>query len=429
MTHPTTRQPTTPPVEVKAGARDGVAGTLGATTRPETAAVFLSPRVVDQAAFEDYAQRLRSLMDETGSTADDVRASLDEIRALRTETTESLTRQRAVIDAGSKLVRAVEARTSALEKARANAESIIERLDAAATRAEQAGADLDARIDTLIEQRLAKVEEQVDARVRALTADIERKLERRVAEMTTTLAQIDEKRAGLEELVRDATDNTLSALTDAHERAARLAGWDPEDIVDGAGVGQPARDSLADLMLRAEAMQRDAKGAIERLSSLRDESRELVEGASGALDTTREELLRLDTERESLEDRVARARDETARLASANQPLIEMQQRSEQTASQLASLLVQTRSLREEGSASEERLRAAVDEADRAMRALEPWRDVCFASEDEASRAGLPPVLRAITDRFREGLARDISEMASAFQRIAERGASDVNPR
>lgn len=401
-----------------------VAGSVGITTSPEAAAVFLSPRVVDQQAFEDFASKLKGVISESSSVSRDAKAALDELRGLSTKSAEAIGRQRTLIEAAAKLIKAVDAKTKSLGSAQEGAAALIDRLEAVADRANKASQSIDDRLEEALEQRMSAFEARFEQRIKAMSKEMDEQLDERAANIQTTLAMVDQKQASLEAVVRDATENTLAVLQDAHQRGAQLAGWDPADIVDGEGVGQPARDSLADLMQRAQGMQRGTLESIDALSKLRDESATLLTDMTGSLDTTREELCRLDVEREALEHRLRSATSDTKRLSQEHAPLLDLSERAEKTASQLASLLVHARTLREQETQSEEALREAVIRAQSALTALEPWRDVCFASAEQAENAGLPPVLEAITQRFQAGFARDINAMASALQRVADDGLS-----
>ncbi|GAB4552395.1 MAG: hypothetical protein Tsb0013_14690 [Phycisphaerales bacterium] len=388
----------------------------------QASSVMLSPRVVDEQAFEDFAGRLRSLLDDASSASHHAEAILHELRTLGS--TASVTRQKALIEAGAKLVKAVEASTAKLDRARADADTMLARVDDASSRAQAAADTIDDRLEAALEQRVADFERRLDERVGSITAEVEAKLRSHAEGVTAQFARITETREDLERVITDATENTLVALHRAHERAARLAGWDPEDIADGQGVGQPERDSLADLILRAEAMHTRAAQAIESMTALQQDATELVHTMGSGLDATRQDLLTLDTEREALEHRLQSAAFEADRLSERVRPMTELESRARETSDRLAQLLVQTRALREDESESEQRLRDAVDDALRALDALEPWRDVCFASAEQAERATLPPVLKAITNRFQEGLARDIHAMAQAFSAVAKRDLS-----
>ncbi len=412
-----TRLPLRGPVEVHPVR--GVAGAIAPKPASPGAGVFLSPRVIDEQAFEDYAGRLRSLLDESSTAASDARSILDELRSLSSN--DAVKRQKTLVEAGAKLVKVVDAKTAQLDGTRSETESLIQRLEAAASKATSASSDIDERLDAALTQRTAAFEKRIDERVRTLSAEFESKIEARVSAITAQLTRVNETREALETIVRDATENTLVALDDAHSRAANLAGWDPVDIVDGAGVGQPTRDSLADLMQRAEAKQREALGAIDALACLKDDAAALVGTLTTSLDTTRTGLCELDVERESLEHRVEAATLEARRVGEGAKALMELNDRAGITAKELASLLAESRSLREQDAESEARLRDAVRSAHAAIAELKPWHEVCFTSPEDAQRVSLPPVLQAIANRFQDGLARDIGDMASALRTVADR--------
>ena len=381
--------------------------------------VMLSPRVVDENAFDDFAGRLRSLLDEAGAAAGQAQSTLTELRQLGSAT--SIARQKALIEAGAKLVKAVEASTARLTNASSEADAVLAKIDAASARADEAIERMEARLQSQIDAQLASFDERVEERVAQVAARMESELQARVEGAANQLQRAAEIREDLDRVVSDATDNTLVALHRASEKAARLAGWDPDDIVEGQGVGQPERDSLADLLLRAEAMQSSAKSAIEVMSTMHEDAERLVDSMRTGHDQTRDALLDLDREREHLESRLAEASIEAKRLVEDTSPILDLEERARETAGRLAQLLVETRTIQghEEGAAK--RRDHAIGLAQDALASLEPWRDVCFASEEQAQHASLPPVLRVITERFQDNLARDIHAMAQAFSAIAKR--------
>ncbi len=178
-------------------------------TKPSEAndEIFLSPRIVDHTAFEDYAQRLRRLIEESEDAAQGLRgavlesASLDEKISNRTS---ELARQ---LGAAVKVLRAFEAMRRVAPSPQPNAESNVaevslpdaERLVARASRqisvsVESALAELDRRASAVvasIEERQVRLEARLDA------------LARKEQAMTEMLATIEKSTASVQEQGRD----------------------------------------------------------------------------------------------------------------------------------------------------------------------------------------------------------------------------------
>ncbi|MEM1423316.1 MAG: hypothetical protein AAGH64_04860, partial [Planctomycetota bacterium] len=152
--------------------------------------VMLSPRVVDEKAFDDFAGRLRSLLDEASTATQRAEGALTELRSLGSAN--AITRQKTLIEAGAKLVKAVEATTARLQAASADADATLSRIDAAAEKADGAVASMEARLRSKLDEQLASFERRVDERVTQITSQIETSLEARVADVGRQLERITE---------------------------------------------------------------------------------------------------------------------------------------------------------------------------------------------------------------------------------------------
>ncbi len=329
--------------------------TVTATADP-TAEVFLSPRVVDAAAFHEFAAALRTLV---GRAADQHR-TLDS----------TLTRSEAVLKQlsmtpGGGDSKAIAPRGSALETRLAELEARVTRaLDRpAASPAETdrfdsaemeamiersvlrvlatlGGTPGEARIEAAIRQRLseaestlARVVERSIGRLGSVAADAEAYASEACRNARATLdttksqfdafgarlagsveacqsrleplhAQVERQTADLEGRLRRVSDEItrtafpgLKSLTVLCERASAVLGCEP-----GSGAS-PTPGSLSDLVPRSEALRETADFAARQLEAVREQAEharrllsETLTGTAAALDelTTRQETLRDD---------------------------------------------------------------------------------------------------------------------------------------
>lgn len=419
------------PVEVDAHS-PAIAGSLrpGAGGGSDDSGVFLSPRVIDEQAFKQYAAELRSMLGDSQEAASEAKRAIEELNRSRQEAAGSAEKHKAVIEVGTKLLKAISSRTVEVERSEEKVAELVKRLDAAAARAESSATAIEAQIEDAVSGRLAEIDRLIDTRVQEMTADIERRLTERIAQLTTTLATIDVKRTELEGVIRDATDNTLVALKVAHTNAAELAGWDPADIDGGQGMGQPARDSLADLVLRAGRAQEESREAMLRLESLRTEAREAADQFALAMDHAAAEVDRLNTQQLNTASATRQALAETQRLhdqlseqAGRAQalagPILNAESRANTAIQQMQTIAESAQDQIMTSERAAEDLKLKVERAERSLQGLAPWADVCFASEAEAEGIELPPVLKAIVKQFRSGLSRDVTRIAEAMEQVA----------
>lgn len=349
------------------------------------AEVFLSPRVIDQTAFEAYASRLRGMIDELRAEASAARAAAEANAASAAALRELDRKTKSQAELAAKLLRAVNQRA--------------EQLDAATAKA----AD-HARVAQLFEAEAERIVAECAGRFRA-------RLD----------AAIDEKSADLQRRAGASSASLLARLTElesACARAERVLG----DASSGAGLTGAAA--------RVERALEHASGAESRLDAARERAERAVNGLAAALDSS-----------------VALAEQTAARQSALDQSLREAIRACAATEHGLMERLNEARAMHQGAEAFVERLRGATAEARRAIdraeglagRAaaaassmhaaaremddaaarLEPWRRVLI---DEAECDDLPAPLARLIDQVRHELGQDLAKMASAMSLIA-RGA------
>lgn len=247
--------------------------------------VFVSPRVVDRVAFEDYAQALRKLLAAATSEGEHLRrTAVDASRTLR-----AIGEVLPAVD--TKLAKAGEM-LSTLTQRLESAEAIAKRAEAAADRAvtaEQRIKDMDDRArqrifeagNAAMDEAVGRIEElaqkrakELDDRGETLTTFVDRGRSD-LAEARAKAVEALQKTAEQTRLDADAGVQAIKAqASDARERIA-------EDRAEASHhIGQARNESVEAI----SAERREAEAALaERVERLNARVEELIEAAEGRL--------------------------------------------------------------------------------------------------------------------------------------------------
>lgn len=379
--------------------------------------VFLSPRIVDRSAFEEFAQQLQGLIDRAGSQGEVLRQALAESERLHRSIKENSAKHGTHLEAASKLASTLTERT-------AQVESVLAR----AADAEDLVRSFEGTVDALVTSRLTRVDERMAEifasfyrKLDDAAADAEAKIASMVMRTTETIPALEARAAALAETLGKAALQARSAaesLKSEREAAERL--------LQGVPGGAAGILEVAD---RATSASQSIQHATDRLLEVKASAEErvgrLTDSLEGAVAFT-DELIGL---REQAEARLG----EVVHLAKQAEREVEIHARN---ATKLAEpfLLAQTRA--QEATARVERLLTAVDAAasggretvqelldamtrvDAALEALEPWRQVLLEDRTDGE---LPSAIARVVDQTRGELGRDLARMADAMSTIALR--------
>ncbi len=279
---------------------------------PSAGAAFLTPRVVDQRTFEEFAGLLRRLADEADAKA----AALAEVSARAERTmqaaSDSARQHRAAVEVLGKLLHALNARAAEVSELVSRCDERVRALGEAERRLESVGERAVDRFEARLAARLeeiargpagAEVSTLVDdaervkdelrltlrrtederARVAGAAKDFERKLARLRDEAAALSARAEQATASLGQQLRAADEagaRAFQRITEAVDAAAPL-----ETLL---GSCARADSSLREGVRLAERARAEASGMSERLSELlhrADASREELRNWAGLLGT------------------------------------------------------------------------------------------------------------------------------------------------
>jgi chromosome segregation ATPase len=259
---------------------------------PPQTRVFLSPRVLDAAAFSEYAGSLKSLiqdLDERSARLKGANTDSDRIATALRETTAQL-KQRA--QAGAAIAKRLESQLSGADRALAMLKAGFGDEKTIALLVEEALVNRQAAIDHAIAQRFASLESRMrDAEKRA--ADAEARAEaadERLARLARSLTALNEQA----DTIDDRTSETLAAAESTAEHAAGKA-----------------LEALEQLRVLADEVRRNAADETVSIESRFGPVRDLLASAT--------EILGSPGNPGTLQRAIDLARARTVRLATLNE--------------------------------------------------------------------------------------------------------------
>ncbi len=313
--HPTLAAPARPLVESKPA--EALADSPP-QNRPAIGDIFISPRLIDSVAFREYAQQLRTLLDDAEHAAQSLRTGVTDAITTRRELDRARHEQVERLQAAGKVLRALAAVTSSSgcpcacsvgccsptpgrseaptrpvvitsqEPAHAGPAEALERIVAAAERrlslaAQTAEREIERRAAgafRALDERAIEIEARLAALARAEQSATEAAT--RADAVVTKLAEQGRSLAALHERVRNAVATLEAGQSQTPVVAPTEAATTPIDaamIEKGAGV---ARD-LTSLIDQSERVRRDVSTFLLESSSMLDELHDKRRSLAGAV--------------------------------------------------------------------------------------------------------------------------------------------------
>lgn len=357
------------------------------------AEVFLSPRVVDKAAFDDFAAALRDLVDRAATHADPLREVTERAERTLTLIRESASRQQSRLDLALKTL-------AALEERSAHVERTIQRAADLAEIVERFGDQADHVMTTKLSEFATRLQSESQG-------------------AAGRIAVLEERLARTEADVARRLDAVIERLGLASERDADGAvSIDLPGLVKRAEV---AHSTAAAAAYRLETACGDAEARTGRLAAMAEE-------ATAAAEQARAQHEGLDAElRKSVAlcreaDEAMRTRADTLR-ALTETPVAELKARVDDTVETLRATIEHAERSCELGYQVLSRQLTAVGELRSLLSAVEPWRPLLLEhSADRVQLGGpppLPPQLEEVVAAVRTRLAQDLGTLAGALGTLA----------
>jgi hypothetical protein len=380
------------------------AGSVAPKSVPQADEIFLSPRVVDRQAFNDFAGQLRELIEQAGAAAEALRGAAGEAQRTRDSLRDAMNANQMKLDMATRALATIDQKAEQTRKMIDSASDFASRVDGLREQADQV---ITERVGILC-QRLNEAEEAATAQVDELHA-----------RLAGTLTAADERESQLRRALEAAAGPLVGQLAELVERA--------EATMEGDA-------GLAAMVQRAECAGHAAASAAGELGAIRQQAEQarrilgealnaavpIIDEAGtiqGHLEATVSEAVRLtQTARESMTQFVAAQRAAVEQDAQRLVPLVEEAR---------AETELMTRTTDAARSAAAEAT-AGAEQAARGLETLlqqvEPWRRVILGESEDA------PVGAAINGMVVE-LKKEIRGVAGALRAIAERAESALEPQ
>lgn len=277
------------------------------STAKRAADAFISPRVLDQNAYDQISTELRGIMTETADRAVALREAAEHADETRKQLSEATQSNREQLALTAKLLKALNAKAESLDSAISTAESKID-----ATAELESGANVvlvDAmqrleecvsiRIDELVDGMQADIQSRIDSVVdNALTAAIEERIISASEQVRERAAEQIEIAKGTINSLSEAADERLVELerrgavaTRGLEDAINDAKINPEDLIEQArtAVTQNTKEVLEHALGPAIAKIKGTGQSID--TEMQNASKKAIEDAKNAVALVRDETV------------------------------------------------------------------------------------------------------------------------------------------
>lgn len=330
-----------------------------------TTEVILTPRVLDQRAFDELSDTLQSLISQSQDLTVELARQVESASSLDTQANRASTKLQDRLHLSARMLKALQLQIDRMQ-------TMQDEFD---TRSNEAGANHKKQLEALDAHR-AKLAAQLDASAGQI-ADAMRRVEKESA------ATIEAKAVECDKRVM-ATEKRLAGVNDTVEKLGNLVVDSEKSIT---GVAHRAAQSAK----RAEHVVDDAKRTLRQCEDTRQAlSKDLIE----AEERLNESAKRADELTATVQNAVARceaAERQLSRIMDAAEPFVERLDRLENAVSGVNALLP----------------------------LLAPWEGILLQARKEPEQ--LPRPLRDLVDLVRAGLRGEMRNLAGSMRGLAER--------
>lgn len=379
--------------------------------------VFLSPRVVDEGAFEDYAGRLRKMLEHAAASAANLR-----------DLAERLDRARVGLDELGERYNRQMADSEALSERIERSESDVHALLSDATDRAASCAKFEETLDGLIDSKVRAFELRLARAMDDIWAEFDARANRQREACATMLDTLAEAHKSFDAEAASGSRHVLEELRQTCAYAEKLAG------IAVNGDGEPAAQSLQAAIDTARNVSRDLRATTHELRSTQEQARAESRGLEDSVEGLRRHLQILDEKRRSMEEAIRFALSAstetesglTSNIARAEELAVSVESLQRRAEEACEALSRETTNAENACSTSVQCAAKLADTAD-ALRAasdrLDPWRAVLL---EGAAEGALPPAILSVIEHFRAEIGADLGRMASAMNAIASRAMTGV---
>ena len=411
--------------------------------------ILLTPRVLDQTAFNQLSETLRGLIEQANGAAQLLRDEFDQASEAKGQASKASAGLHERLRVSARMLKAfqsqidlVQERITHLTTARKEAQSVSDSLHGLAEKFESRVADaaaiFESQIDETLQSRLRRFDEQMTEREKAV-ADVSDRIARtesRVAELVTQTERrvesvVDSAEGQVRPLVTEAKQQVESLMAEVRGSIQTVAG-NAKEAVSGLMKGTQGRIEA----LQTDA-QRHAKATVAETQRCVDAIAEVVEGAeknaaSAALKSAKatEKIDNATTETSQIIAQVKQARK------LLGDDLLDATERIDQLSSKSDKIGRAVRSGQEKLESAARKLAqavASVRDADKKrkqlnqtcvtlvplLEQLKPWESLFELTAGEQN-VGAHPIVRLL-DEMRSGLGEDAAQLSTTMRHMAAR--------
>lgn len=365
--------------------------------------IFLSPRVVDRQAFNEFAAQLRELIEQTGAQTEALRIAGAEAQRTRDGLRDSVNANQMKLDLATRALSTIDQKADQLRRIVEGASDVVSRAD-----------DLRAQADQIINERVGILCQRLNEAEEAAVAQIEILHARLTGAATDAASRHAELR------------DTIATAAGPH--ADRLAA-----LVARADAVVNADNGLAAMIERADAAGRTAIRATAELGAVREQADQartiladtlnaavpIIDDAGtiqGHIESTVAEALRLTaTARDSVGALVA---DHTRAIGADIERLRPIVDRAKAEIDAVMHAADSARLAAADATAAANHAAARLDSL---LQQVHPWRRVLLSDNQDA------PVGAAIGAVVGD-LKRELRTVAGALRTLAERTETAIDP-
>ena len=383
------------------------------TTSPAPTAdgVFISPRIIDKGAFDQYSSQLRELLEQGARQGESLRAASAEADRLHKALRDAGSRQTEAVESAARLAKSLTDRVTSVESMLARATDLASMCQSFEQRAEQIVqakvAALEQRFGQILEQFGRQAQERVQAAATLAAAAVEQARNERDA----MKKQIETAAIPAADLLRQQCDRAQKMLTGT---AGSLPAWCDQLSAAASKASQTASE-LQSVQRRADESVAKLSESLEGAVAFSDQ---LIKQNEAAHHDIGAALAACEQAREVVRQRAADAQ-------SVVKPFLELEARAGEGAAKAERILARVDAARDSGRQMVAELAQTVDRMQGVLEALEPWRSLLL---EDAADGPLPAQITNIVEQVRAGIVQDLAKMAAAMNLIASRAAAPAVP-
>lgn len=413
--------------DASAMAEPKVASGLSAvTTAGSTEEIFLSPRVIDRAAFESYSTRLRELLDSVTSQRTDLAAASMQASETHQALVQLGDQNKEHLDLATKLLRSLSQKTTDVESMLSRAEKTAE-----------AAAKFEQEADRIIGARVSALEKRMAESLESFSRQLQSQMDARSREMSRSLEEMKAARESIKKQVDTNVVGSMTALREACERAELLVGRRVSPTKDAAPA-TPTAGSLGDLVRRASEAAERSQAALDGFTSISNQADGSVRRLTESLEGSMEFMDQMKEKKEALIGEVngalsavveaqQRLSEKAAEAARIFKPISELRRNAEETAARLQTMVNQAETVHEGGACVAGELQELIERIETVAERIEPWRPLLLDSAGGAVQ--MPEPIADLIEQIRSEISADLSKMAAAMSFIAGKAMTQQSRR